>query len=354
MSHSLLASNMDMGSMTTMSKQSSVFDDPSHNVLFDSLSWLDEDDNLNLRLTLDDYQTDLNVSRPTTTTGPPSLFRRRLSVNKLSFSRSPTSSRPGTRGSSAEHAPVTNHCRRKSRAFSLITPKHNPQASVASIDLAATHYQDPEARHKIRAYLASPQKFDEALQYGFPANHPYPIVMPTDAPRKSRMLSRGLFVSNPERSKTFLADDSSSIYSEETSIPDPESPRTPHTPENLNSIKPFPLSSQGSIIQRKFSEGYGQGPNVSREMTLRMTLTRPDLRSHQDESYGSSNGVAPRSSSSQPRPPIRPFRVDSPMLDSDNDVTKESMDQIFADIDRELSSSSEGVVKRFWNRMRRG
>lgn len=356
MTHSLLATSMDVGSMPAGSKQSSVFDDPSRNVLFDSLSWLDEDDDLNLRLTLDDYQTDLNTSRPTTTTGPPSLFRRRLSVNKLSFSRSSISSRPGTRDSSTtDQAPIKNHSRRKSRAFSLITPKHGAQASIASIDLAATHYQDPEARHKLRAYLASPQKFDEALEYGFPANHAYPNVLPTAAPRKSRMLSRGLVVAKPERFKTFLADDSSSIYSEETSIPDSESPRTPHTPEDLSSLKPFPLSSHCSTFPRKFSEGYAQGPIVPREMTLRMTLTRPDLRSRQDESYGSSNGIAPRSSSSQPRPPLRPFRVDSPVLDSDNNdnVTKESMDQIFADIDRELSSSSENVVKRFWNRVRR-
>ncbi|KAJ3570277.1 hypothetical protein NPX13_g5787 [Xylaria arbuscula] len=346
--------SMDMGSMPTDGKQLSAFDNASQNGLFDSLSWLDEDDDLNLRLTLDDYQHDLNTSRPTTTAGPPSLFRRRLSVNKLSFSRSSISSRPGTRDSSTtDHAPVKNHSRRKSRAFSLITPKHSAQASVASIDLAATHYQDPEARHKLRAYLASPQKFDEALEYGFPANHAYSNVLPTAVPTKHRMLSRGLVVANPERLKTFLADDSSSIYSEETSIPDSESPRTPHTPEDLNSLKPFPLSGHGSALPRKLSEGFAHGPMVPREMTLRMTLTRPDLRSRQDESYGNSNGVAPRSSSSQLRPPMRPFLVDSPVVESDNDVTKESMDQIFADIDRELGSPSENVVKRFWNRIRK-
>ncbi|KAI3332578.1 hypothetical protein F4824DRAFT_491511 [Ustulina deusta] len=345
-----------MGSMPTAGKQPSVFGEPSHHVLFDSLSWLDEDDDLDLRLTLDDYHADLKPSRPMTTAGPPSLFRRRLSVNKLSFGRSSISSRPGTKDSSfAEHAPVTiTHSRRKSRALSLITPKHNPQASVASIDLAAAHYQDPEARHKLRAYLASPQKFDEALQFGFPANHAYPAALSGGAPRRSRSFSRGLFVASSEKLKTFLADDSSSIYSQETSISDSESPRTPQTPENLHGIKPLPLSSHTCGFPTKFPESYGQGATACREMTLRMTLTRPDLRSRQEESHGWSKGLASRRPS-RPRPPLRPFRVDSPVLDSDhNDATKESIDQIFADIDRELGSSSDGVVKRFWNRVRRG
>ncbi|RWA11913.1 hypothetical protein EKO27_g3217 [Xylaria grammica] len=346
---------MDMGSLSSAGKQPSLFREPSHPVLFDSFSWLDEDDDLDLRLTLDDYQADLKPSRPMTTSGPPSLFRRRLSVNKLSFGRPSISSRPGTRDSSfTEQAPVKAHSRRKSRALSLITPKHNPQASVTSIDPAATHYQDPEARHKLRAYLASPQKFDEALEYGFPANSPYPTVLPGGTPRKSQSFSQGLFMASSEKLKTFLADDNSSNYSQETSIPDSESPRTPHTPENLHGIKPFQFPSHSNSFPPKLPEGYGPGPMATREMTLRMTLTRPDLRSGQDESYGWPNGPGPRCSS-QPRPPSRPFRVDSPVLAPDNkDATKESMDQIFADIDRELSSSSEGMVKRFWNRMRRG
>ncbi|TGJ88168.1 hypothetical protein E0Z10_g552 [Xylaria hypoxylon] len=343
-----------MGSLSTAGKQLSAFHEPSHRVLIDSFSWLDEDDDLDLRLTLDDYHVDLKPSRPMTTSGPPSLFRRRLSVNKLSFGRSSISSRPGTRDSSfVEQAPISQHSRRKSRALSLITPRHNPRPSIASIDSAAAHYQDPEARHTLRAYLASPQKFDEALEYGFPANNAYPAVPSGGTPRRSQSFSRGLFMASSEKLKTFLADDNSSIYSQETSIPDSESPRTPDTPENLHSIKPFQLPSHSASFPPNLSEGCGPGPTATREMTLRMTLTRPDLRSGQEEPYGWPNGLAPRCSS-QPRPPSRPFRVDSPVLAPDNkDPTKESMDQIFANIDRELSSSSEGVVKRFWNRMRR-
>ncbi|KAI0879288.1 hypothetical protein GGS24DRAFT_486747 [Hypoxylon argillaceum] len=348
---------MGIESLPAVGAQPAVFHEPSQHGLFDSFSWLDEDDDLDLRLTLDNYHADLKSPRPVTNAGPPSLFRHRLSVNKLSLGRSSvSSSRPGTRGSSfTEQAPIRAHSRRKSRALSLITPKHRPQTSISSIDPAAAHYQDPEARHKLRAYLASPQKFDEALEFGFPANNAYSAIPPGSTPRRSRSFSRGLFMASSEKLKTFLADDQSSIDSEETSIPDSESPRTPHTPETqLHSMKLFHLPSD---FPSKFSECHGQGPVATREMTMRMTLTRPDLRSRQDEPYGWSNNLAPHrpSRSAQPRPQSRPFRVDSAVLASDNkDTTKEGMDQIFADIDRELSCSSEGVVKRFWNRVRRG
>ncbi|KAI0404483.1 hypothetical protein F4802DRAFT_230828 [Xylaria palmicola] len=326
--------------------------------VFDSFSWLDEDDDLDLRLALNDFNADLKPSSPVTTTGPPSLFRRRLSVNKLSFNRpSVSSSRPGTKDSSfTEQAPVQVHARRKSRALSLITPKHGPQPSVASIDLAATHYQDPEARHKLRTYLASPQNFDEALEFGFPTSNTNSPAVLRGGPRTSRSFSQDLFMASSEKLKTFLVDDRSSIYSQETSLPDSDSPRTPHTPDNLaHNIKPFYLPSHNTALPAKPPQGSGHGPAVYREMTLRMTLTRPDLRSREEEPSCRPNGPASRKpSSSRSRPQSRPFRVDSPVLASDKDSTRENMDQIFADIDRELSSCSEGMVKRFWNRVRRG
>ncbi|KAI0196248.1 hypothetical protein EV127DRAFT_331062 [Xylaria flabelliformis] len=338
---------MGVESLATVDNQTTVYHEPPHHVLFDNFSWLDEDDDLDLRLTLDDYHADLKP-RPVTTTGPPSLFRRRLSVNKLSFGRS--SSRPGTKDSSfAEQTPMPAHSRRKSRALSLITPKHGPQPSVTSID--AAHYQDPDARHKLRAYLASPQKFDEALEFGFPANNVHSAMLSGALPRRSRSFSRGLFMASSEKLKTFLADDNSSIYSQETSIPDSESPRTPHTPENQpHGIKPFNLPSHSDAFASDFSAGHGQGFTASREMTLRMTLTRPDLRSREEEQYG---WPSQPNCFSQSRPLSRPFRVDSPVPDPIKDTAKDNMNQIFADIDKELSSSSEGVVKRFWNRVRR-
>lgn len=348
-----------MESSPTAGKQPSLFHEPSHHLLFESFSWLDDNDDLDLRLTLDDHHVDTKSSRPVTTTGASSLFRRRLSVNKLSLRRSSVSSRPDTKDSSStQQTPIAAHGRRKSRAFSLMTLKHGPQPSIASIDTAAAHYQDPEARHKLRAYLASPQKFDEALQFGFPANNVHSTISSRGALRSSRSFSRNLFMASSEKLQTFLADDHSSVYSQETSIPDSDSPRTPHTPDAQPSLnKPCYFPSSSAPSPSKLSHGPGQGAIACREMTLRVTLTRPDLRSRQEEPCASPNNLAPHlySFSSHSRPQSRPARLESPVLASGNkEATKEGMDQIFADIDRELSSSSQGVVKRLWNRVRRG
>jgi hypothetical protein len=346
-----------MESLPTTGKQPSVFHEPSHQLLFDGLSWLDADDDLDLRLRLDDdYHVDLKTSKPLTNPSPPPLFLRRLSTNKLSFGRSSvSSSRPTTKDSSFPQQPPVpqpHHARRKSRALSLITPKHGPQASITSIDLAAAHYQDPEARHKLRVY-SSPQMFDEALRFGFPSNNAHPAILPREVPRRSRSFSRDLFNASSEKLKTFLADDSSSIYSQDSSISDSESPRTPHTPERLpQAIQPFHLPGHGTTLPSKLSEAHAQDPAESREMTLRMTLTRPDLRSCQEELYASRKGVCLRQPSRSSQ--LAPFRADKSALAPDTkDATKESMDRIFADIDRELGSSTDGVVKRFWNRVRR-
>jgi len=40
---------------------------------------------------------------------------------------------------------------------------------INSTDTDAAYYQDPEARLKLRVYLAFPQKFDEAVEFGFPS-----------------------------------------------------------------------------------------------------------------------------------------------------------------------------------------
>jgi hypothetical protein len=159
-------------------------------------------------------------------------------------------------------------------------------------------------------------------------------------------------MASSDKPKTFLADDGSSIYSEEFSIPDSESPRTPHTPEKQpQGIKLFHLPSHNPTLPSKFPDN-GRGHAESREMTLRMTLTRPDLRSYHEELCGWEKRPVPRQASRSSH--TRSFQTVTPVLTHDTkDATNESMDKIFADIDRELSSSPDGIVKRFFKRVRR-
>jgi hypothetical protein len=340
---------------------------------FESFRWLDEEEDLDLRLFLDDYHANLREQTNPKTKQRPS-FRRHMSINRKPFGRrnSVSSTTPRTKEApspapspSQGHAPsacvsaVPGPSRRKSRTLSLITPKHSQQMSVPAIDPAAAHYQDPEARMKLRMYLASPQKFDEAVAFGFPsadvlATEPNATEKPAQPSKKKSVTSEGSTVG------TFLADDDdASLYSDGQSVADPESPRTPEPVENSRpSVQRHARYASAGVLGsrdtgRKTPDGlYAvQAPPAGREMTLRMTLTRPDLRSHEDEIYGWQQKQA------QYQHTRRPTGLASLALENRGYGTlpRPSMDRL-ADMDHwaDEAGNEKGVMRRIWNKVRRG
>ncbi|RDA96044.1 hypothetical protein CP533_5817 [Ophiocordyceps camponoti-saundersi (nom. inval.)] len=305
--------------------------------MYDSFRWLEEDDELDLRLYLDDYHLNLReeVLAPTKShqSGRPS-FRRHLSISKLPFGGrvSGTFSRPSTKDEGSPISPTSpvfgnsGHVRRRSRALSLMTPRQASAEIPTTIDPAASHYQDPEARMKLRVYLASPHKFDEAIVFGFPSIEEVHGQESQESCKHMRATSR----QESPRPQTFLEDDASSVYSEE-SMADPESPKTPGAADKPLPIRPVRVSQDtGSGSKLDYAS--------SREMTLRMTLTRPDLRSHEEQMYGWQKGSTGRRSHTRDEP-----------------LPKGSIEQQLAAIDQEeLAAAGDGsAVKRFWNRVRR-
>ncbi|KAH7031168.1 uncharacterized protein B0I36DRAFT_323321 [Microdochium trichocladiopsis] len=325
--------------------------------LGDSFRWFDEDDELDLRFAVEDPQVvPRSVSSLSKRESHP--FRRGLSLTKMSFSRSSiTSFRPPTGESygpvdtrSASPVQGTQHGRRRSRAFSIMGPRHSAKASVASIDVAAAHYQDPEARAKLRVYLASPQKFDEAVEFGFPS-----VEAANAMPRRtSTRLSRHLVSDEADKLKTFLSDDRSSTYSEDLSMPDSESPKTPQILDK-DSIQALELPFDFDEKQFKLSDGYLHAPAHSREMTLRMTLTRPDLRAQEDQMYGWQPAPKEQPAWRHSRAMTQSRWELAPPTSQARDLHKESIDKIFAEIDQELgpTPAEGGPMKRLWKKVRR-
>jgi len=338
---------------------------------YDTFRWLDEEEDLDLRLFLDDYHANLRDSVPSPTKQQRPSFRRHLSITKIPFGRNSVSmSRPATKDATSPTSPVhspaasithpPSHTRRKSRALSLITPKHAPHDSISSIDPSAAHYQDPEARLKLRVYLASPQKFDEAIEFGFPSADV--LSAQTANPKDGTFLhTRQKLSIGSSNMRTFLADDDDddnvSLNSDQISLGDPESPKTPQAIDSkpataIRPVRVYPVDGPATKEHaRHISEagGYAQAPASSREMTLRMTLTRPDLRAHEEQIYGWQQRSASQQGSR------RPSAV-SPAMESTTyigDVShKESMDRMTS-FDWG-STTDKGVMKRFWNRVRRG
>jgi hypothetical protein len=166
---------------------------------------------------------------------------------------------------------------------------------LRAFDANAVYYQDPEARNKLRQYLASPQKFDEAVEFGFPSNNSAPT-----SPEFDHFKSHFRSTSNND-AQTFLRDDVISFidrYEEnsegESSDADSESPVTPADANDDNfryaagthSLFSSLDCSDLPPLDFKFRQySFPQDPMANREMTLRMTLTRPDLRAPEEELY---------------------------------------------------------------------
>lgn len=319
--------------------------------MYESFRWMDEEDDLDLRLVLDDYHANLDgavIPTPNSTRRP--SFRRQMSISKMPFGRNSfSSSQPRSPKSES------SHMRQKSKTMSFIAPKqgHAIHDSISSIDPNATHYQDPEARLKLRVYLASPQKFDEAIEFGFPSLEGVAEDKENKPPASSRDVHGGRKSHSTDKGQSFLNDlDTASLFEDDTSMLDPESPLTPMERDlGFRSHRASPTSgskdSKGSAdfahlgitkpTIMKHSESYTQAMAGSREMTLRMTLTRPDLRADESTIYGWQTAKSPLREEPLVGEDLEFNEIRGPFGGSDG----------WGPADKE-----NGVVKRFWNRVR--
>ncbi|KAH8689198.1 hypothetical protein BGW36DRAFT_78544 [Talaromyces proteolyticus] len=264
------SSSMVLSSTHSTDAQDSAIDmDES---ILDSFRWLDEDD---LDLSLDNYhrhvaETALASRQPKPSTpGRIPSFRRTMSFNR---NRNSTFIGPRTLTTSqSATVPFAGHSRRPS------TSRHVSHRSTSSIDPAAQYYQDPEARLKLRVYLASPQKFDEAIEFGFPSLENKENLQPTDQSLDSKRISQ---ISQSTQGWTFF-DDQATAYDldlmsgklDQKNVSNNSGPQLRKVSTEIRRPQPLqPLPSGNTAAGRR------------REMTLKMTLTRPDLRTAIDDS----------------------------------------------------------------------
>lgn len=162
-------------------------------------------------------------------------------------------------------------------------------------DPEATHYQDPETRKKLRTYLVSPQKFDEAIEFGFPSASDNDGVTPhyqlPPITNHSRKFSRDMHTFLRDGKLSFfeeLSHENQGLESDEDSVADADSPATPSSPGHSFRLhsRQISHSRMSPVDHAPLSPTYQKSGNLNREMTLRMTLTRPDLRANDDELYG--------------------------------------------------------------------
>lgn len=221
----------------------------------ESFQWMEDDRDLDLEL----QRFDGSDCPPA---HPPSRRRRRT------LSLSSKNLRTHTSSSSASTNP-----RRSSVSGRRPTPQFSLPPNSSHSD--ATYYQDPEARLKLRVYLSSPQKFDEAIEFGFPSlteahNPSFFKIRPTEPTIRKVQ---------PELDDPDCAITDSDEFLEEVT-------------ENLEALVRGALGgvdeerprmrSSGSNSIKPVLDHYPHTSPGNREMTLKMTLTRKDLRAHED------------------------------------------------------------------------
>ncbi|KAL4783873.1 hypothetical protein BJX76DRAFT_241254 [Aspergillus varians] len=245
---------------------------------YDSFRWLDEDTDIDL--SLDNYPQQVNPPSCLMPRRRPS-FRRTLSFNSVNISRKSTSlasygktpvSSPTTESQSVR-ANIAGSRSSLSRPTSKSKPRHTSQSSTSSIDPSAQYYHDPEARLKLRVFLTSPQKFDEAIEFGFPA------LKDGDTLKTPVQLGPGLQIQGFKG--TFLDDDDddddASIHGDKKG-PCSKISRLSYVTENPEDSHVLSFADNKRKSWMPQSEPNPQQTPNTREMTLRMTLTRPDLR----------------------------------------------------------------------------
>lgn len=371
---------------STAAEPNSRGKDPVRDSLYDSFRWLDEEDDLDLGLFMDDYHANLREEVPHTGKNRRPSFRRHLSISKLPFGRSSLSANPpDVRDLNVAQNPAQaqqlSPQRRLSRTLSVMGPGRpgHSEPLAKRGEPPAAHYRDPEARQKLRAYLASPSKFDEAIQIGFPAEH----TQEHTTSEHRRHPSRTKPTVDSENLRSFLdfdGDDEGdqSDQDDASSASDLDSPKTPQMggltppPGHRRPVRvltdPVLVHSSGSrqisVPSKPPTSDHSEAnPTSSREMTLRMTLTRPDLRANEELIYGWQPQAAyvnhsRRSQSFLPRSDgSGPSGQTTTTCWSDGQANKESIDNMLIGLDHwtpdDIAGVDQGVMKRIWNRVRR-
>ncbi|KAF2013140.1 hypothetical protein BU24DRAFT_463962 [Aaosphaeria arxii CBS 175.79] len=252
---------------------------------------------------------------------PQAHFRRTLSLSSISLPfRHSTSSAPIVVDQSSPFGHSQTRLHQRSVSQTQLLGRRSSHAAAAPVfDPEATHYRDPEARKKLRMFLASPQKFDEAVEFGFPATAgnivPQPSYQLPPIATDAQHFSRDFQTFLRDDKMSFLDNEEDSDLGEDEEGPgmvangrsdSPKRTTENHTPDSdgdsledfdspitPSSIGPsFRVHTRGSpshfssLDSTDLSPMHLMNGRINREMTLRMTLTRPDLRADEEQLYG--------------------------------------------------------------------
>lgn len=197
------------------------------------------------------------------------------------------------------------------------------------------YYKDTDARSKLREFLTSSAKFDEAVEFGFPERRATSPIPSVDHSLQSEL---------DELSVSHTRDDEDD--DEDDYLSGPRTPSVVTDGSNPGLILHGSLDS-GVSLPLRFAHGKGSirslSPDfgVGRSMTMKMTLTRSDLRGPEDKLYS----MARMQASGVDLAEVDPLALD-PLPVCDDHTGAQGAFAVAA------RTTSSGGFKKVWNNLR--
>jgi hypothetical protein len=166
------------------------------------------------------------------------------------------------------------------RHFALSAKQARPSTEQAPdlLEAPRKYYRDEDARSKLRSALASAEKFDQALAFGF---------SPTEDRTDSTSTDSSLPLQQPGLYHSGQEDEDEGEDAQSMGTHSPRTPTPTYTSDHQPAVKQPSFDSGVELpytqTSRPKTSGSPAASTHNREMTIHMTLTRRDLRSPSPE-----------------------------------------------------------------------
>jgi len=221
-----------------------------------------------------------------------------LGSNAPTFLRSPTiGSAPWDQESTTR--PTTSLKQRTAsttRSMMKTTQRAQPPPPLQITSVTYTkplYLKDPNTKAMLRETLATPAKFEETLAFGFKRDASRPRTPGVELYSPGCEVKEHWLEANKSEGDSIEPDLSSADETEGPMTPDFIEPRIVRPKSVCYSVKSSVSAAPSPNVNRAGSNTSLFEDLMNRDMTLRMTLTKPELRASDEEIYGRDDGSIP-------------------------------------------------------------
>ena len=216
-----------------------------------------------------------------------------LGSNGASYLRSPTIGSLQWDQKSITPSEAKRRTTSTTRSMLKTTQRAQPPPPIQITTITSTqplYLKDPNTKAVLREALATPQKFEETLAFGFKRDASRPRTPGTELYSPGCQIKENWLEANKSGEDSVEPDLSSADDFEGPLTPDFIEPRIVRRKSGCYSISSGTSAAPSPNINRAASNTAFFEELMNRDMTLRMTLTKPELRAPEEEIYGHDDG----------------------------------------------------------------